>query len=196
MNIKLKFLSYWTPDSILINELERLSNLTNTHFNILMDKYSISPYSIENPSKGKLEERRAIMAANHNLHVNILIETLGFKKALKIGRTEMFKAGYILGCETKKRLNIDNNINETIATAHILYKVLGVKFTIKKEEKQLMLKVKSCALANHYTSQTCEIMSAADEGVLKGLNNKMDMKFLKRITDGSKNCEACINIEY
>jgi len=192
MNIKLKLLSYWTPNSILINELGRLSNLTNNHFNILMDKYSISPYFTENTSKGKLEEQRAIMAAHHNLYVNLLIETLGFKKALKVGRTEMFKAGYILGCETKKRLNIDNDIKDTIAAAHILYKVLGVKFTIKKEEKQLMLNVKYCALANHYTSQTCTIMSAADEGVLKGLNKKMDMKFIKRITDGSKNCEACI----
>ena len=46
-----------------------------------------------------------------------------------------------------------------------------------------------------YTPETCRIMSAADEGVLKGLNEKMDLKFMKRITEGAEECTACVNIK-
>ena len=195
MSIKLRFLSIWIPDFILINELERLSDLTNTHLDMLLNRYSISSPFIKKTSKGKLEERRAIMAANHNLYVNALVEALGFDEALKIGRKEMFKAGYELGCEAKKRLGVGSDIKDALIAARILYKVLGIKFTIVENEKNILLSVNHCALAKQYTPETCKIMSAADEGVLKGLNEKMDMKFFKRITEGSKNCKACINIE-
>lgn len=195
MSIKLRFLSIWIPDFILIKELDRLSDLTNNHFDMLLNRYSVSLQFIEKPSKGKLEERRAVMAASHNLYVNALVEALGFEKALKIGRKEMFKAGYELGCEAKNRLGIGSNMKDTLVAARILYKVLGIKFTLEENEQTILLWVKSCALANHYTSETCEIMSAADEGVLKGLNQKMGMKFIERITDGSENCKACINID-
>ena len=195
MSIKLRFLSIWIPEFILIKELERLSDLTNNRLDILLNRYSVSPLLIEKPSKGKLEERRTLMAASHNLHVNALVEALGFDKALKIGRKEMFKAGYELGCEAKKRLGVGSDIKDALVAARILYKVLGIKFTIEENEQTTFLLVKYCALANHYTPETCKIMSAADEGVLKGLNEKMGMKFFKRITEGSKNCKACINIE-
>jgi hypothetical protein len=195
MSIKLRFLSIWIPDFILIKELERLSNLTNNHLDTLLNRYSVPPLSIEKPSKGKLEDRRTIMAASHNLHVNALVEALGFDKALKIGREEMFKAGYELGCEAKKRLGVGSDIKDALLAARILYKVLGIHFTIEENEQSIFLLVNYCALANHYTPETCQIMSAADEGVLKGLNEKMGMRFFKRITEGSKNCKACINIE-
>ncbi|MBZ2164883.1 hypothetical protein [Methanobacterium spitsbergense] len=195
MSIKLRLISKWIPEFILIKELDRLSDLTNNHLEMLLNRYSVSPQFIEKPSNGKLEERRAIMAASHNLHVNALIEVLGFEKALEIGRKEMFKAGYELGCEAKKRLGVGSDIKDALVAARILYKVLGIKFSIEENEQTVLLLVKYCALANHYTPETCKIMSAADEGVLKGLNEKMDMKFFKRITEGSKNCKACINIE-
>jgi hypothetical protein len=195
MSIKLRFLSIWIPNFILIKELERLSDLTNTHLDMLLNRYSVSSQFIKKPLKGKLDERRAIMASSHNLYVNALVEALGFDKALKVGRKEMFKAGYELGCEAKKRLGVGSDIKDTLIAARILYKVLGIKFTIVENEKTVLLLVKYCELANHYTPETCKIMSAADEGVLKGLNEKMNMKFFKRITEGSKNCNACINIE-
>ncbi len=195
MSIKLRFLSIWIPNFILIKELDRLSDLTNNHFDMLLNRYSVSLQFIEKPSKGKLEERRALMAKSHNLYVNALVEALGFEKALEIGRKEMFKVGYKLGCETKNRLGISSDIQDALVAARILYKVLGITFTIEKNEQTILLLVKYCALADHYTHETCQIMSAADEGVLKGLNEKMDMKFFKRITEGSENCKACINID-
>ncbi len=62
-------------------------------------------------------------------------------------------------------------------------------------EKNIILRIKSCELANQYSPETCKIMSAADEGVLNGLNKKLSMKFIKRITEGAEECTACIKIK-
>ena len=47
----------------------------------------------------------------------------------------------------------------------------------------------------HIHHKHVKLMSAADEGVLKGLNEKMDLKFIKRITEGAEECTACVNIK-
>jgi len=195
MSIKLRIMSIWLPEFILIRELERASYIINDHLDGLLDRYSILPPSTGKPLKGNLEERRAVMAARHNLHVNALVKALGFAKACEFGRSEMFKAGYTMGCEAQKRLGVGKNIEDAIVAARILYKVLGINFTIEKHGKDIFLRVKSCALAAQYSPGTCKVMSAADEGVLSGLNNNIGMKFLKRITEGAEECTACINIK-
>ena len=135
------------------------------------------------------------MAGGHAKRVHKLVKTLGFDKACEVGRAEMFKAGYEMGCETTKRLGVGRNINDFIDAAKILYKVLGINFTVEKDGENIFLRIKSCALANQYSLETCKIMSAVDEGVLTGLNNNMSMKFLKMITEGAKECTACITVK-
>jgi hypothetical protein len=195
MNIKLRILSIWFPKFILIKELEKTSQLTNKCLDRLLMKYSISPPPMEKKVKGSLEERRALMAAGHNLRVKALVKSLGLKKAIEVGRVQMFMVGYKMGCEARKRLGVGENIEDTIAAARILYKVLGIKFQIEPHGKDIMLRVNSCSLAIQYTPETCKIMSAADKGVLNGLNSNMDMEFLERITEGAEKCSACINIK-
>ncbi len=133
MSIKLRFLSKWIPEFILIKELDRLSDLTNNHLEMLLNRYSVSPQFIEKPSNGKLEERRAIMAASHNLHVNALIEALGFEKALEIGRKEMFKAGYELGCEAKKRLGVGSDIKDATCCSTYIIQSTGNKILYRRK---------------------------------------------------------------
>ena len=195
MNIKLRILSIWTPKFILIRELDRTSYIMDDHLDKLLDKYSISSLSTITPLNGKLEERRSVMAGGHAKRVHKLVKTLGFDKACEVGRAEMFKAGYEMGCEATKRLGVGKNIKDSIVAAKILYKVLGINFTVEKHDKNIFLRIKSCALANQYSLETCKIMSAVDEGVLTGLNNNMSMKFLKMITEGAKECTACITVK-
>ena len=126
------------------------------------------------------------MAAGHNLRVKALVKSLGLEKAIEVGRAQMFRAGYIMGCEARQRLGVDENIEDTIAAARILYKVLGIKFQVEKQGKNIILRVNSCSLALQYTPETCKIMSAADKGVLNGLNSNMDMEFVDRITEGAE----------
>ena len=62
-----------------------------------------------------------------------LIEVLGFDKALKVGREELFKAGYMMGCDVKKRLKV-KNINDAIIALRIIYNVLGINFIVEEKE--------------------------------------------------------------
>ena len=50
----------------------------------------------------------------------------------------------------------------------------------------MILRIKYCELSTLYSSETCEIMSAVDEGVLKGLNNQLSMNFQTKITEGAR----------
>ncbi len=194
MSIKLHLLSIWIPEFILIKELEKTTEITNNHLDMLLKRYSIPIPTIKKPFEGNLKERRLLMAEYHNIRLKSLIEKLGFKDTLQIGRAELYKAGYEMGCDTRKRLGV-KTIKDAILAARILYKILGINFTTEDNGENIILRIKSCELANQYSPETCKIMSAADEGVLNGLNKKLGMKFIKRITEGAEECTACIKVK-
>ncbi len=194
MNIKLFLMSLWIPKFVLINELKKTSKITNNCIDNILKSYSIPIPDVENNLRGNIEEQRLILANCHNIRLDTLIEVIGFDEALKVGRKELFKAGYIIGCEIKKRLNV-KNVNDAIIAARIIYKVLGINFTVEKRGKDIILRIKSCELSTLYSAETCRIMSAVDKGVLKGLNDKIDMNFTTRITEGAEECAACLTIK-
>ena len=196
MNIKIKLLSIWTPQFLLIRELNRVAEVTTECLDEVLKEYS--PESLNQLKdlvmEGNLDDRRALMGEHHNIQLNALIESLGYENAMEVGRNALFRAGYMLGLETRKRLGLKGkNIQDTVEAAEIMYRVLGIEFEVENLGKNMVLKVKRCALADHYSSETCRMMSAADEGVVHGLNENMNMSFKKRITEGAKECEACIN---
>lgn len=194
MNIKLRILSVWFPKFLQIRELEKTSNNTNDCLDKLLRKHSISP-----PDKvqgnGSLDGLRSNMALGHNKRVKALVDVLGREKAIKLGKEQMFRVGCLMGREARERLGVGEKIEDTIAAARILYKILGIDFTVENHGNDLILTVHSCKLANCYSTETCMIMSAADKGVLKGLNDKLDLEFKKRITEGAEECTACIIFE-
>lgn len=194
MSIKLKILSIWVPQCLLINELDRVAEVTNECLDKLLEEYPPESLNLLEDliMEGNLEQRRALMAEGHNARVNALIRVLGYEKAMELGRTALFKAGYRLGLEARGRLGVTENIQDTIKAAQILYKVLGIEFKVEKLEKDMVLRVKRCSLATSYSPETCRMMSAADEGVVHGLNENISMLFKKRITEGAKECTACI----
>ena len=194
MSIKLFLMSIWIPNFVLVKELKKTSNITNDCIDNILEFYSIPKPKIENNSSGNIEEQRLILANSHNIRLKSLIETLGFNEASKVGRKELFKAGYIMGCDVKNRLKV-KNVKDAIIAAHIIYHVLGINFTLEEKGKDMILRIKSCELSALYTAETCKIMSAVDEGVLKGLCDKMSMNFMTRITEGAEECTACIKIK-
>ncbi len=200
MSIKLRILSIWLPEFIIIRELKRTSNLTNDGLDQLLKKCCHDPLDaledeLHLPVKRSLDERRTMMAAGHNLRVKVLVECLGYEKAIENGREKMFKAGLKMGIEARKRLGVGENIQDAIKASKILYSILGIYFRVEYNRDYMVLKVKRCALAVHYSPEACQIMSAADEGVLKGLNENMDLKFVERITEGADVCTACITLK-
>lgn len=198
MNIRMKLLSIWTPHLLLKRELDKVAEVTIKCLDELLKEYSPESLNqLENlVMEGNIEDRRALMAEHHNIQVNALIESLGYEKAMDVGRKALFNEGYKLGLETRKLLGLrGENLQDTVKAAELMYRVLGIDFEVKNLGKNMVLMVKRCALADHYSPETCRMMSAADEGVVHGLNENMNMLFKKRITEGAKECEACINFD-
>ena len=195
MNLKLRIASHWIPSIFLIPEIDRVAEVTVKCLDQLLEKYerynSISKKELK--MEGNIEERRKIMANAHNVRVKKLIDYLGYDDAQLIGRKALFKAGLILGREAKERLGVGSSLQDLIRAARILYRVLGIKFEINESGGKIKITVYKCSLSDYYTFETCRILSAADEGVVQGLNENINMKFTERMTEGHSECVACIN---
>jgi hypothetical protein len=214
MGIKLRFLSWWTPGWFQKKGLNQLAHSTiNGLEKVLHEETSTDKTSKldNNPklsyvrlkanlderviSNKNLNEKRRIMTQTHNELVETMIKKLGHDKAIEIGSETMFQEGLYLGEKFKKILGVGNNIEDLIIAARILYKVLGIDFTIKEtENNEMIMVVNHCALAEYYTPETCQVLSAADEGVVQGLNPTITIKFTERITEGCKKCLAPIKV--
>jgi hypothetical protein len=209
MGLKLRLLSWWTPEWFQKRGLDELTLSTIQGLQELIlnetSEFEKLPLTTSELSqikeakivlKGNLEERRRYMAETHNKLVEIMIRTIGKEKAVALGRKSMFSVGLSLGQEFKRILGVGDSVEELILAAKILYKVLGIEFTIKKSENEvLVMVVNHCFLAEYYTPDTCLVLSAADEGVVQGLNPMIKINFTDRITEGCLRCLAPITIE-
>lgn len=197
MSVRLKIASFWLPDFILKRELNNVARKTIEGLNDLLKQHLPEKMEIidkkDEVLKGNLEERRSIMSRAHNKRVEILIQELGYEKAVKIGRNAMFEVGYDLGQEARRKLGTRNNFEDLELAAKILYKILGIDFKIENKNGKTFMLVNRCALSKYYCEEACIVLSAADEGVVCGLNGNMSMQFKERITEGASECLACIN---
>ncbi len=192
MSVRLKLASIWLPDFILKRELDNVSrktikcldDLLKEHASLKMETVTLN---------GKIGQRRSSMAAAHNERVKILIQELGYQKAVKLGRSSMFEVGCKLGKEARRKLGVGNNFKDLETAAGILYKILGIKFKIENRDGNVVMIVNKCSLSKYYSLESCMILSAADEGVVYGLNENIGMRFKERITEGAPECIACIS---
>ena len=211
MSIRLKIASLWLPDFILKKELDNVAKNTIDGLNDVMKKYI--PWRMEEIIKEdevlvgarrrifgltnykfvSLEERRAIIAKAHNNRVKILIEELGYENAVQIARKSMYNIGYQLGQEARRKLGVGNDFKDLELAAGILYKVLGIEFKLENKGGNIVMTVNRCALSKYYSPEACVILSAADGGVVRCLNENISMEFKERITEGASECIACIN---
>jgi hypothetical protein len=198
MSLKLRFASIWLPEYILKQEIDRVATITLKCLDQLLLKYAplkLNALHIENLNmKGDIEKRRKIMAEAHNMRVKMLIDEMGYDEAVKVGRDALFQGGLKLGREARMRLDVDNSLQDLIRAARVLYRVLGIEFEVENSEEEIFMMVNRCSLSKYYLPETCRILSAADEGVVRGLNEDIEMKFILRMTDGYSKCKASLNI--
>lgn len=206
MGLKLRILSLWTPEWFQRRGLNELAYQTTQGLEKLLDDQFDNDSASGPPLpkvnmvlKGNLDERRKIMAITHNKQVETLIKAMGRDEAIEKGREAMFMEGLSLGSKFKEILGVKESLEDLFTAARILYKVLGIEFSIKavensKEDKITMV-VSHCNLAEYYTPDTCRVLSAADEGVVQGLNPCIQIKFTKRITEGCSECLAPIKVD-
>lgn len=191
MSIRLSFASFWLPDFILKRELDNVSRKTMKGLDDLLNEYAYLKMETV-ILKGELEQRRSAMAMAHNKRVKLLIKELGHEKAVKFGRIAMFEVGCNLGREARRKLGVGDSFEDLEIAAGILYRILGIEFKIENEDGNRVMIVNRCSLSKYYSPESCIILSAADEGVVRGLNENMGMQFKERITEGARECIACI----
>ena len=201
MSFRLWIASYWVPPFLLLSEIDHVDMVTVNCLDDLLLKYAPSKLSIILKDKfhmeGNINNRRKLMAKAHNVRVKALIDALGYEDAMKIGRKALFQVGLNLGQEARKRLGVGDSLQDLIRAARVLYQVLGIEFKVDIHGKEnnvndLHIIISKCSLSNYYSAETCQILSAADEGVVQGLNENIQMKFTQRMTEGPSECMACI----
>jgi predicted ArsR family transcriptional regulator len=165
----------------------------------LLNKYS--PNKKENSSKNgssngeSIEEKRTAMAVKHSNLVRSIVGVLGKEEAIRLGREAMFKVGEELGTETCQRLGVGRSLKDMVRAARILYRVLGIDFEVEQQNpNNAIMVINRCALSANYSEVTCQVLSATDEGTIRGLNKNMSMTFTERITSGQPKCKALITL--
>ncbi len=201
MSFRLWIASYWVPPFLLLSEIDHVAMVTVNCLDDLLLKYAPSKLSIIQKDKfhmeGNINNRRKLMSKAHNVRVKALIEALGYEDALKIGRKALFQVGLNLGQEARERLGVGDSLQDLIRAARVLYQVLGIEFKVNIQGKEIKVNslnivISKCSLSNYYSAETCQILSAADEGVVQGLNENIQMKFTQRMTEGPSECMVCI----
>jgi len=200
LSLRLLILSWWTPKSIISRELDRVDALTTDALETLLNKYSPDNNKKEKSKKeassgGSIKQKRDLMGHKHTDLVNSLVEALGKEEAIRLGREAMFKVGQELGTETSQKLDVGNSLQNLIRAAKILYRILGIEFEVEQQNpNNAILIVNRCALAENYSELTCQVLSATDEGTIRGLNQNTSMTFTERITGGQPKCKATITL--
>jgi hypothetical protein len=191
VSFKLRLASIWMPRASLRRELLHVEEVTNAALDSAL-RLAIPNYRPEGvESIGRdLADLRARMAQGHKKRVELLIGALGRQEALAVGRDALFQAGLRLGGEARTRLEVKDEPDDLLRAARIMYRVLGIEFDMIFKGGRGEMRVHRCAMADHYTADTCSILSATDEGVVHGLSPRAEMKFTRHITSGSEECVA------
>jgi hypothetical protein len=135
------------------------------------------------------------MAKDHAKMVQALEIAVGHEKAVALGREALFMVGKNLGKQTRAKLGVGDNPKDLVKASRILYRILGINFEIEwLDGSNAKVVIDRCALAGEYSELTCEVLSATDEGVIKGLQPKAKLQFKDYMTSGCKNCHAEITI--
>ncbi len=197
MGLRLLILAWWTPKYIIRKELKDISDQTTTALKALITKYAIEEVDVTNQKQQpptNIQEQRAAMAQTQTKLIETLEATIGHEEAVKRGREALFLVGQSLGKQARSKLGVSDNPKDLIKAATILYRVLGIEFNLEwLDNSNAKAIIDRCALAEQYSKLTCEVLSATDEGVMKGLQPNVTMKFKEYMTSGCKKCEADIH---
>ena len=106
-------------------------------------------------------------------------------------KERLYKNAYLLGSELRGAYRI-RTLRDALRMGRIIYKALNIEFRANGERGIVM---KRCFFSDYYSANECELISSLDEGMMAGLTAGMRLRFVKRITDGDKCCEAFFGIE-
>ena len=186
------------PKYVIRRELAYVSDHTTIALESLLANNDI--HEICRPLKQQIpvsiEHQRANMAQTHAKLVETLEADVGHEKGVALRKGNIIfhrrKPGQTNSYQTWRR----DNPNDMIEAAKILYRILGIDFHLEwLDESNATLIIDRCALAEHYSKLTCEVLSATDEGIMQGLQPNSTMQFKEYMTSGCTKCKADIHFQ-
>lgn len=199
MSLRLKLATLLASRSVMERELGRVAEMTTAVLDELVDDHAPAKLealrSEDAPMEGDLDQRRRTMADAQDRRVRVLVDALGEEEAVRLGRRHMTPVGERLGGEARLRFGVGDSLDDLIAAAELLYRVLAIEFEPEElEDGSAVLHIRRCGLSEGYEGVTCRLMSAADEGMIRGLNPGARMEFESRLTEGAPECRAHIKL--
>jgi len=200
MSFRLKVASTMMTNTMLQRELTRVARETTAELDAMMEEHAPGQLeaiaSADRPMEGDLVSRRLAMADAQRRRVAALVDAMGADAAVAEGRRRMGPVGERLGAEGKQRLGVGDSMEDLVAAAQLLYRVLGIELQAEEHwDGSVTVHITGCGLADGYDAVTCHLMSAADEGMMRGLHPGVRMEFRHRITEGASECLADLEIE-
>jgi hypothetical protein len=194
MSMRLRLASLWLPRRIVIWELDKIEAATNAALDELIALNGSAAREVPEASIGwGLEERRAALAQGHERRVRALVDRIGREEAIRAARKALFRTGLEMGREARSRLGVGDSLQDLIRAAGVLYRILGIEFTVIDAPEGRRLEVHRCPLASWYSHEACLMLSAVDEGVVSGLSPEAAMRFTEYISGGAPHCVALIS---
>lgn len=195
MNLLLSFASLWLPPFLVRRELARVAWVTTMALDGLLAECApptlAQLHSGDAPLGKSLAQRRMGLARAHRRRVAALVEALGQEEAVQRGRAALFPVGLQLGQEVRARVGMGDSVGDLLQAAHMLYRVLGIDFSVQWQGGfPCILRVHRCALSAYYAGVTCMVLSATDEGVVRGLNPHVSLRFQEYLPAGTSRCTA------
>lgn len=113
-------------------------------------------------------------------------EALASRQGLDGLDRRLYRAGLAMGTRYRIRLGVHTPAGAMTA-ARLIYRCLGIDFVGFAGGEAV---IRRCSFARVYSSQVCAIVSAMDRGLLAGLSNGGELRFHRRLTEGSDSCRA------
>jgi hypothetical protein len=196
MSFRLAMANLYLPRRTIRKELLHVEQVTNSALDeaIRANVPGRAPIPQAEGDMG-LDGLRDRMARGHRERVAILVEALGRERAMQVARPALYEAGVRLGKEARAKLGVRDELRDLQRAARVLYRVLGIEFTMDHHGGHGEMRVHRCALARQYDALTCSALCATDEGVVHGLSDRARLNFTEHLTSGRPDCVAELRFE-
>lgn len=93
-----------------------------------------------------------------------------------------------MGRDLRQRLHLRSR-GDFHAALRIVYRALGIDLRVSQFGEAV---IRKCFFSRFYSAPVCRLMSALDDGLVRGLSAGSGLRFTHRLTEGSPCCRAVI----
>ena len=172
MNARLRLAAAFLPRRIKEKRLRQLFQLTAQAF------------QTEMPDIGSLSFSECLRT--YGLYSSGEAERVIARGDEQAVRSRLYDNAFWLGGELRKVLR-PRTLKEVMTAAAILYGAIGIDLHGDTEGHVV---IRRCFFSGHYSRRICELMSSVDQGILAGLSDGGELRFIQRITEGKDCCKA------